>query len=243
MRLCRSATYTRRTMPALLDRASRVALDLIFPPQCPICREYGELLCTWCVAMLPLAEQPRCTICWDDITAGSFCQNCVAAPPPFTSVRAPYAHEDGARNLVHQLKYDGLSSLAEPLASLMLDTCEPSDLDLIVPVPLHPSRQRSRGYNQAALLARHISREGGVDIDIRASRRVRKTKPLAQSMGRDERREIVAGAFAAEAGRVANRHILLVDDVVTTGATLAACSAALLDAGAATVRAVTFTRA
>lgn len=230
-------------MPALLERASRVALDLIFPPQCAICRQHGEVLCMFCVATLPLADDPRCAVCWDDIKAGSVCQHCVAVPPPFASVRAPYVHEDGARALVHQLKYEGLSSLAEPLARQMLDSFDAADVDLIAPVPLHPSRQRSRGYNQAALLARHLARESSVEMDARAAKRVRKTKPLAKSMDRDERTDIVAGAFEADAGRVAGRRVLLVDDVVTTGATLAACSSALLGAGAASVRAVTFTRA
>ncbi len=230
-------------MPALLERASRVALELLFPPQCAIRGEPGALLCDLCEATLPLAEDPRCAFCWDDIKTGSICQHCRDVPPPFASVRSPFAHEDGARTLVHLLKYDGLSSLAEPLARLMLDSVVDTEIDLIVPVPLHPTRQRARGYNQAELLARELSRGAGVDFDARAARRVRKTKPLAQTMDRDERRDIVSGAFAADSGRVAGRHVLLVDDVVTTGATLGACSSGLLDAGAASVHAVTFTRA
>jgi ComF family protein len=157
-------------------------------------------------------------------------------------VRAPFAHDAGARTLVHLLKYEGQSSLAEPLALLMLGSLDVRP-DLVVPIPLHPGRQRSRGYNQAALLGRSLAREGGWAFDQRAARRIRPTKALAESTTREERREIVAGAFAADAARVGGLSVLLVDDVVTTGATLGACADALADAGAALVSAVTFSRA
>jgi ComF family protein len=230
-------------MPALLERTSRLALDLLFPPQCAICRASGSVLCEFCIAVLRLAEGPRCERCWDDLKRGALCTHCIESPPSFASVRAPFSFDDTSRQLVHLLKYDGLTSLAEPMAHLMAAQIEPDSIDLIVPVPLHPRRQRSRGYNQSLLLARQIARETDLPLDPPAARRVRATKPLAQSMDRHERRTIVHGAFAADAARVAGRSILLVDDVVTTGATLQACSLACLEAGAAAVHAVAFVRA
>jgi|CXWL01.1.fsa_nt_gi ComF family protein len=230
-------------MPALLERTSRLALDLLFPPQCAICRASGSVFCEYCVAVLRLAEGPRCERCWDDLKRGSLCHHCTEAPPAFTSVRAPFAFDDTSRQLVHLLKYQGLTSLAEPMGGLMSGRLPEGRIDLIVPVPLHPRRQRSRGYNQSLLLARQIARETGIPLDPRAARRVRPTKPLAQSMDRHERRTIVHGAFAADLTRVADRSILLVDDVVTTGATLQACSLALLEAGASAIHAVAFVRA
>lgn len=235
--------YTRRTMPRVIERASRVALDLLFPPQCALCRAGGSVLCEYCIATLPLAEAPRCERCWDDVTHGSLCARCSRTPPAFESVRAPYAHEDGARELVHLLKYENLTSLAEPMAREMAPFVAVFAPDVVVPVPLHSGRERSRGYNQSALLAKHIGRETGIVVDSRAARRVRATKPLVQAMSPEERAQIVEGAFRADASRVERRRVLLVDDVVTTGATLGACARALLDAGAGSVSAVTFVRA
>jgi len=227
----------------LLERASNVALDLLFPPQCAVCRAGGGILCELCIAMLPLAEMPRCDRCWDDLSSGSRCTHCVATPHAFETIRAPFAHEDAARDLVHLLKYEGLTSLARPMARQMATLAAAAPADVIVPVPLHRGRHRARGYNQAALLARQIAIEAELPFVPRAASRVRATKPLAKSMDRHERASIVAGAFRADPARVEGRAVLLVDDVVTTGATLGACSHALLDAGARSVRAVTFTRA
>lgn len=148
-----------------------------------------------------------------------------------------------ARRLVHELKYQGLSALGHPMARLMAAALDPADAELVAPVPLHRGRQRSRGYNQPDELARHLATLLGLPYERGAARRVRATAPLARSQGRDERRRIVAGAFAAVPGRVRGRRILLVDDVVTTGATLDACARALRDAGAADVRGLAFARA
>lgn len=230
-------------MVTVLERASRLALDLLFPPRCAVCGAGGCVLCELCIATLPLAEPPRCERCWDDVPSGSRCERCVSAPPAFSRVRSPYVHADAARDLVHLLKYDGLTSLAAPMAGLMVEVASEMVADLIVPVPLHRGRQRSRGYNQAALLASHIARETRRAVDTRAARRIRATNALVRSMSRQERAAIVAGAFRADPVRVDGRTILLVDDVVTTGATLDACAQALLDAGARRVDAVTFVHA
>lgn len=151
--------------------------------------------------------------------------------------------DGGARRLTHELKYEGLTSLAEPMASLMTEAADIAGIDLIVPVPLHRGRQRRRGYNQAHELARHLSAALNLSADERCVRRVRDTAPLVKAMNREERRRTVAAAFAAEPSRVEGRSILLIDDVVTTGATLDACARALRDAGASDVRCLTWSRA
>jgi ComF family protein len=226
-------------MANVLELASRIAVDLLFPPQCGVCGRGGSLLCDGCAAALPRAAGNRCGRCWRP-SWRAICADCFEEPPAFESVRAAFVMDGEARRLVHQLKYQGLSALGAPMAQLMDELPE---ADLVVPVPLHRGRQRSRGYNQAAELAKPIATAAGLGCDVRAARRVRATAPLARSQGRDERRRMVAGAFAGATERVEGRRILLVDDVVTTGATLDACSRALLDAGATAVRCVTFARA
>jgi len=229
-------------MSNVIERASRAALDLLFPPQCALCGRGGALLCGACAAVLPAASGRRCERCAMPVHSGPVCRHCLEAPPAFASIRSAFVMEEGARRLVHELKYEGLTSLAEPMAALVVARCGVPCADVVVPVPLHSSRGRSRGYNQSAALARRIAAAAGLPCDARAVRRIRDTAPLAHTMHRDERRAIVAGAFAGDPRRVAGRRILLVDDVVTTGATLDACAAGLLAAGAREVRCLTFAR-
>jgi ComF family protein len=230
-------------MASLVGGISRIAADLLFPPSCALCDAGGTLLCDACAAAMPRADGRRCDRCWMPVSRGGLCRHCIEARPAFASIRAAYVMEDGARRLAHELKYDGLTSLAEPMARLMSDAAPIGEVDLLVGVPLHRGRERSRGFNQSHELARHLAALAGVPCDAGAVRRRRDTEPLAKTMHRDERRAIVDGAFAARQARVEGRRVLLVDDVVTTGATLDACARSLLDAGAVEVRCVTWARA
>jgi ComF family protein len=229
-------------MSTLAQRISRIALDLIFPPQCALCGEGGALLCNVCADTLPRAAGQRCDRCFMP-SPGSLCRHCQLEPPGFESLRAALIMEAGARRLAHELKYEGMTSLAEPMASLLAQVAEFEGIDLVVPVPLHHRRERSRGYNQSAELAERIASIAALPCEPKASRRTRNTAPLAKAMNREERRSIVAGAFAADPRRVDGWRILLVDDVCTTGATLDACARALLDAGAEKVRCLVWARA
>jgi ComF family protein len=230
-------------MNGMIERASRLVLDLLFPPQCALCRRGGTLLCDACVATLPAASGSRCERCWMPVQGSAICRHCIEQPPAFALLRAACVMDGPARRLAHELKYEGLTSLAEPMAALMAAHAGADAADIVVPVPLHARRERSRGYNQAAALARHLGAALELPFEARAARRVRDTAPLAKTMHREERRAIVAGAFAAVGARVEGRQVLLVDDVVTTGATLDACASALMAAGAARVRCVTWARA
>ena len=230
-------------MVNLLERTSRAALDLLFPPHCALCRVGGSMLCSSCIGQLPLAEGGRCDRCWTPLPRAGLCAHCASDDHiAFISIRAPFVMDGEARELVHQLKYRGMSAVGEPMGALMAAGV-PAGCDLVVPVPLHRGRGRSRGYNQAALLARRIALMAALPVDEKAASRIRATKPLARGMHRDERRAIVAGAFAARPERVEGRRVLLIDDVVTTGATLDACAKALIAAGASSVRCITFARA
>lgn len=230
-------------MLGIVSKATRIAADLLFPAQCALCGQMGETLCAACADGLPRAVHPRCHRCWLPLRYAKLCRHCGEHPPAFSELRAAFVMDDGARRLAHELKYEGMTALAEPMARRMLDEITVNDAGMIVPVPLHRSRERARGYNQAAMLAREIAKLAGIDADERAVRRVRDTAPLVKTMHRDERLAIMRGAFEAVPERVDGRRVLLVDDVATTGATLDSCARALRESGARDVRALTWARA
>jgi ComF family protein len=144
--------------------------------------------------------------------------------------------------VVHAFKYRGMTVLAGPMASLLADAAKWTPVDLIVPVPLSGLRKRTRGYNQAELLARSLAAELGVPAQPRSLVRKQHTPPQARSADAESRRRNVAGAFACREASLAGRRVLLVDDVTTTGATLGACATALKLAGATSVHALAFAR-
>jgi len=187
------------------------------------------------------AEHPRCGVCWQP-SVDSRCQQCRHEQPAFTAVRSVYAFGGPARDLVHALKYNGLSAVAplmgEEMAALLLDW-NPG-VSTIVPVPMGGSRERRRGYNQSALLAREIGRFTGITVAGRAL--VRRPGP-SQVEQPDEaaRRANAQEAFAAGRKSVSG-GVLLVDDAMTTGATLDACASVLKSAGADRVYGLTFAR-
>jgi ComF family protein len=147
--------------------------------------------------------------------------------------------------LIQQMKYRGFFALTEPLAELMARAWPrwQTPVDLVIPVPLHPRRQRERGFNQSAHLVRHLAHRLGWKAHYHLLVRQRRTRPQV-GLTKAQRRLNVADAFTVtEAGPVAGRHILLVDDVCTTGATMAAAATALLTAGASSVSGYTAARA
>jgi ComF family protein len=145
--------------------------------------------------------------------------------------------EGTVREAVHALKYQGVRALAPTLVGLLAGYVSRNSMpvDVIVAVPLHPRRERSRGYNQSALLAQAMGDVLGVSVENGALRRLRQTPPQANSAGEEERRTNVSGAFEAEASLVRGRKMVVIDDVCTTGATLEACAMVLHSAGAASV--------
>ncbi|MBP6016728.1 MAG: ComF family protein [Candidatus Promineofilum sp.] len=175
--------------------------------------------------------------------AGGLCRQCRAHRPVLSQMRAPLRYEEPTRTLIHRFKFEGYFALGRPLAGFLIDGWPGWNIppDLILPIPLHPRRRRQRGYNQAELLARPLGEAMAISIDVSALRRTRHTVPQV-GLGPDERHTNVQGAFAAEAGVVGGRHILLIDDVLTTGATMRAAAEALLAAGAADVAAYCLAR-
>jgi ComF family protein len=156
---------------------------------------------------------------------------------------ALFAFDGPVRDAVHGLKYDDLRALGPLMGRLMASEPKVAALnfDTVVPVPLHPRRLRQRGYNQAHLLAREIMRSLEVPLEPECLQRVVDTAPLARTTSRADREAGVKDAFRASP-EASGRHMLLVDDVTTTGSTLRECASALLAAGAAEVNAVVFAR-
>ena len=227
------------------SRLGQIALDLIYPPRCAICSRGGSMLCSACEASLPRPLPPRCPRCWLPRFESTRCRHCDEKPLSLNAVRAAYRYEKEARRLVHALKYRDQSALAPIMAGSMglIARDEGLAADVILPVPLTAARQRQRGYNQASLLAKEVARALNTPILPRALRRTRSSPPQAQTASAEQRRRNVEGAFrVSRTELVAGKRVLLVDDVITTGATLDACSRVLLAAGVREVAAITYAR-
>jgi ComF family protein len=226
-----------------IARLGRAALDVIYPPKCVICSTGGVFLCDACIATLPQADGRRCDHCWLPLQ-GRECLACMEHPTNLQHLRSVFQYEGRVRHAVHAFKFGGQSSLGPALGGLLAEAYmqHKLDADLIVPVPLTASRRRIRGYNQALLMATELSHLTDAPVE-EALKRTGHGHTQAGSANAEERRHNVGGVFELEkVAVVTGKHILLIDDVATTGATLDACAAALLEAGAARVSALTLAR-
>lgn len=234
--------YTRRAVvtKTVIQRAGRIVLDLVYPPACVLCGGGGSFLCGTCEATLPRADGERCPRCWLP-TGVEHCEPEAA----FTYLRSRYRYDGDVRRLILRLKFSRLSALAEPLGREIgrLIVEEGLEVDGLVPVPLRTLRQRERGFNQAAMLAKEAASLCDVPV-LNLLKRTGDAMPQARTASAEERRRNVQGAFSLRRKRhdVQGMRLLLVDDVATTGATLDACARVLLAAGAASVGAVTLAR-
>lgn len=216
--------------------------ELFYPQRCVSCdRRASDLLCRACFDELPLVGAPSCERCGMPTAFQTpACEDCKNVDFGFDSARAPLRYEGVGKEIVHALKYRGYVRVVERLMTpLMLDVL-PSQVrfSAVVPVPLHRSRLRLRGFNQSELMARGIAEKLEVKVsnNLEAMRRTRDQIELSANA----RRENVRGAFRTRG--FIRGAVLLVDDVFTTGATLSACAATLTGAGASEVHAVTLCR-
>jgi len=244
-----------RALP-LLRGLARAAADTVFPPACLNCRQStGAMssLCAACWAQVRFIERPFCErlgtpFAMDLGSEGLLSPEAVANPPVFARARAVAHFEDGpARQLVHRLKYSDRMELAKPLGAWMARAGNELlvEADLLVPVPLHRRRLAARRFNQANSLAQAISAQCGVPVDPFALARVKAT-PSQVGLSRSQRALNMQGAFRVTDGmgaRVEGRAIVLIDDVMTSGATVNAAARALLRGGAKRVDVLVFARA
>jgi ComF family protein len=235
-----------------LTALPRLALDVALPTVCAGCREpvAGNGLCAGCWAKLSFIAPPFCERLGIpfvyDPGPGVLSMEAIADPPAYAHARAAVRYDDVARTLVHALKYQDRTDLAPTLGGWMARAGAEllGEADVLVPVPLHWRRGWTRRYNQSGALAKVIGKRSGVPFDGDALRRI---KPTQQQVGlsRAERARNVQGAFQVtpdRKARVQGRRIILVDDVLTSGATVDACARALLRAGAANVDVLVFAR-
>ncbi len=246
-------------LPAQIKRAAdavraalRASLDLALPPLCPACREpvEGRGLCPACWSKLSFITRPYCERLGIpfvyDPGPGILSMEAIADPPAYQRARAAVRFDEISRALVHALKYGDRLDLAPMMGRWISHAGREllAEADALVPVPLHWRRLWARRFNQSAMLAAAISAETGLPVAAGAIKRV---KPTAQQVGlsRTERAANVQGAFRVPAegrGAVAGRRLVLVDDVLTSGATVDGCARALIRAGAANVDVLIFAR-
>lgn len=218
------------------------ALLGLYPPICLLCGADGQEqldLCSGCRADLP-ANSNSCPRCAEPLPAGarpgSWCAACTRHPPPFTACRAPLLYEPPVDWLVGRLKFHGRLAAGRVLAGLFGDSLERGSdprPDLILPVPLHPARLRTRGFNQATEIARPLARRLGIPLVTDLAHRVRPGAPQSR-LARALRHANVRGAFVVRAP-LAGEHVAMLDDVITTGATASELARVLLQAGASRV--------
>ena len=231
---------------------ARLALDIALPTLCVFCREPvdGEGVCAECWAKLSFIAPPYCPrLCIPfvyDPGPELLSMEAIANPPAYTRARAAVRYDDVARTLVHALKYQDRTDLAPAMGRWMARAGQEllGEADVMVPVPLHWRRGWSRRYNQSGALARVISRQTGVKLASEALRRVRATEQQI-GLSRSQRASNVQGAFKVapeRAAEIEGRRVVLVDDVLTSGATTDACARALLRAKAAQVDVLVFAR-
>jgi ComF family protein len=236
-------------------RLARRGLDLLLPPRCAACDSAVDVqgqLCGECFGRTQFISVPFCIRCGVPFAAveqggaDGVCPSCLASPPVFREARAALRYDDQARRLILPLKHGDRVELAAVLAPMMVRAGSAllQRADVLAAVPLHRRRLFERKYNQAVLLAFAVGRLAGRKVVPDALIRTRRTAPL-EAKSPEERAQEVAGAIGVRPSRraaVSGKSVLLIDDVMTSGATANACAAALLAAGAAAVDVLLATR-
>lgn len=234
----------------------RALLDLIFPPRCEVCGTLGsEIFCASCRQEVLWLEPPYCARCGlllpPSAPPGERCGICRQTRRYFDGARCVGLHTGALRQAILAYKFENRRPLAEPLAGLLAERFQreaqwPAPLPLgeveaLVPVPLHPSRRRWRGFDQALHLTRELGARVGLPVWDSALQRTRPTVPQVQ-LTPAQRQSNVRGAFAGEREILEGRCVLLVDDVFTTGATCDQAARAAKAAGASTVYVLVLSR-
>ncbi len=228
--------------------------DLVFPPRCLTCDailENNPFFCSVCSAKTSFIQPPlcpRCGIPFESTEGDShLCGDCLTSKPTFSVARAVGRYENTLLEAIHRFKYDRKIYTGEVLGKLMAEFAYPafniSDYSLIMPVPLHAGRLRERGFNQAVILAKEISKKYHLPLDFLSLTRHIYTEPQI-NLGKKDREANVKGVFSvADHGRITGQRIILVDDVFTSGSTVRECARILMKNKAESVAILTLARA
>lgn len=224
-------------------RFGRRLLAGALPGSCLLCGgdSAPSLICADCEADLPALPGALCPLCNEQTTHGERCGTCLKEAPHFDRTSARFRYDFPVDRIIHALKYGHQLAVADWLAGQMLETLATPNVDLIIPLPLHSERLRERGFNQSAEIAGRLGKRLKLPVDRSTLLRTRATPPQAE-LPLKERHKNVRGAFECR-GDFSGRRILLVDDVMTTGATLNECARVLKLHGASTVCVVVAARA
>jgi len=231
----------------MVGKLLQAVLDFVLPAFCGVCdkplKEYEKVVCEECMSQIQFISEPYCLRCGKPTKGEKVCIGCLLHPHKLLRIRVLGVYTGVLATLIHLLKYARKLSLATKLGSMMsklvIEDNFLSRAQLIVPVPLHPTRMRERGYNQSELLAKSMVEYLNVPMSTKSLLRVKNTRSQT-TLSPEQRRLNVKGAFIVKNNKdIANKHVLLVDDVFTTGATLDECAIALINGGAAAVYAIT----
>ena len=234
-------------MPSFLTRI----LDLLFPPLCLNCDSAvggNQTLCPACWKAIHFIAPPWCAVCGAPfevpVEPNTVCGECLAFPPDFTRAHSAMVYDDASRRLILSFKHSDRLHPVRAMADWMRRNGAElwQTADIIIPVPLHRWRLFKRRYNQAALLAQELGKLLNKPVAVDALQRIKATASQGH-LNREQRRQNIAGAFRlAPRTDVKGKTVVLVDDVLTTGATVNACSRVLLKAGATAVYVATLAR-
>jgi len=220
-----------------LNQLAEVAVDAFFPKQCVGCGKVGDFFCLSCRGKLPWLIPPICPKCGKPQVSGIVCSSCWQRQTEIDGIRSPFLFDGPMRKAIHQLKYQNLKAISSCLAAFLADYLASNALpgEVLVPVPLHPKKLKQRGYNQSCLLARELSKLIKLPVIEDCLMRVKQAQPQVKAVNVKERQENVADAFTSCDEELADKQIILIDDVRTSGATLESCAKALKNKGAISV--------
>jgi ComF family protein len=227
-----------------------VVLALLYPPRCPACSAPSSAvgnLCGTCAAQIRTIAAPHCQCCGSPFAYAmemELCALCAHQRPPYTVARAVWVYNDISRRLIGAMKYADRSTDVDRYGKLLAlagrDVLR--EVNVIIPIPLHWRRLISRRYNQSAWLAYALSKHTQVPVDVTSLKRIRHTKPQARCDLKDRAKNIRRAFAVMHHERLRDKIIVLVDDVITTGATLEEATQVLLKAGAREVRVLTLAK-
>lgn len=218
-----------------IRQACRPIVRQLMPSSCLLCGSdsIDEVICDGCMEDLPRLPAQHCPQCAEPTTFGERCGSCLATPPHFDDTTAVFKYEFPADRIIHSLKYGHKLAIAKWAAHQLAQRLQGRTFDLIVPLPLHPHRLRQRGFNQSAEIARHLEKHLKIPVDRSTLRRHIATPPQAE-LPLKERHRNVRNAFEC-VGQLQGKKVLLIDDVMTSGATVSECARMLRMHGASQV--------